>query len=973
MKFILIASLCVLPIESSEVELETNVLERNAAMDILRDSVDLELTDYMELQSTQMNMLQVDSFEAEANFLHEEHLAQFSDELELESNLSLGEVQLISEKDEEQAENIAPSRALSVRYLGSESVRASSPNHAPPPLNQDIIGVVNSDTSPVNLLDSNSPALTDYSVEEGDALVLPEGSSTATPSKSVPVAQSNYATPSASISNKSSSTTAAGTQATSIGYQSRILQTASNNTDPELINLEIPFEVDGRVLINANNEADMRFTSSSEVTGNFNIKIQGINISEGNIPILDGGEQYRGFELYYYNGYTGAPTITFENLAGMENFIKTRTGDAMGGAISLVNGRSKLIFNNDPNSPVTFQNNHVTSTSTSKGSSSGGGAIFISGGGSIGNLRANFINNTASTLNSSNTASRYARGGAIAVGYPDDYPSDFPLGTTLSTIGTITGDFTDNKATFGGAIYTGAYASISNIIGNFTRNIAEGYMQSDHASRTGADGGAFRTYKGSFGSISGNFTNNISNAFTGNALGGSISLYETSINGTISGDFLGNKVFAAEGSAWGGALSIRNQSNQKPIQLTDVSFFDNIAGTGTSSTDNVKGAAIYISNSTDVTITANNKNVVFSNNYTVTNATITKNINGAEWTYDIEADTGVVRDYTAIYLDGSNLTLETTAGSDKTITIDDGITASATTTGILTVKDASHSNVENEYGVFLNGELGMDQLIVETGGVQLGSAVHSDGSTSTGSFINHANVHVKESARIRTNADYLAQVGDVILDGTNRNNAALLNLTGGTLTSDINKDTTADSTGTRTGHIAITGSTILGLDEGTDRTIIYSSTLSLLNTLELQRLASIDTETIFFYGSDKSDVNQSLGGTNHIIANAGTSFSFSKIELNFGAAYIGDIFEIIVGDGSGMLTINYDLTDLSKITILQVNGRRLTDDEYEIRRRTSDGGIEVEILRDFPPVPEPSTVTLSLIALASFLCRRRRS
>ncbi len=1016
MKHILTASLCLLPLEDSKAKTAPSILHSDAAMDLLKDSVNLELEDYMELQSDHSIGTNVDSTETEADFLLEERLSQFSDELQLESDLSLEEASLIIDADNEDinAENIAPSRALSVRYLGSESVLAHSTNPTDTLLNPSIMGIESEGIVPVDLSVSNSPALTDYShVENSEPLLRPEGRSTTVATHSLQAPESSYAASSAPSSSYSSSGggVTGGGGGGAIAYQSASEGAIdANNSDNYDIN--VPFNVYGKQLIGETESEGMIFTIADEqgenpLPSNFNIQINGyevINPETGLLekPTLDGQGLYSGFQMLYTNTGSKSPTITIDDLHSMQNFYKGVNGDAVGGAITLINEKSEIIFNNDVDNPITFENNHVYTTSLNSGSSAAGGAIFLSGGPSVGDLRANFYNNTATIASPERwTSSRYARGGAIAIGFIDDYPTGYQPIASFSVIDSITGDFVDNKASFGGAIYTGAYSSIGNITGNFVRNIAEGYVQSGHSS--GADGGAFRTYVGTIGAITGDFTDNTAHAYTGNALGGAISLWLTNIKGTITGTFEGNMAFSDKASAWGGALSLRDQGNTTPLQLTDVSFYNNVAGTGTTNTNNVRGGAIYITNSSDVIITAANENVVIRDNYTITNSSVTKNTNGVnneQWTYNIVEGAGAARDYTAIYLDGSNLTLETTAGSDKTITIDDAIKSSVSTVNsIITVNDVSHADTENAYGVFLNGELGMDKLVVETGGVQLGSATHSDGSTTTGSFVNQADVQVKQSARIRTNADYLAQVGHVALEGIDRNNAALLNLTGGTLTSDINKGTSSTSTGTRSGHIAITGSTVFGIDSTTaDKTEIYSDTLSILNTLELQDSASISAKTLFFYGTDMNDTNN----TNHITAHTGTSFAFDKIELNFGEANIGDTFDIITSaDGEiGYLNINYELESTAVLHlgsggelvqgedfIVRWLGEALLDAEGNVQYYTVAGtthqeieidpdkrtGLQVEILKKYPPVPEPSTVTLSLIALAAFLRRRRRA
>ncbi len=982
MKYILPACLGMLLLEANQAAASPSTRAQDAAIELLLDSVNLELTDYIELQPNQDIETDVDG--AEADFLLEERLSQFSDELQLESELSLDKASLSIETDDEDvnAENIAPSRALSVRYLGSESIQARSTNPTDTLFNPSIMGIESDDIVPVDLSGSNSPALTDYSrVENSKPLLRPEGGSTvSTQSLALQAPESSYAAQSTSSTSYSTSGGGAVGGSTGSGgggaitYQSTTEGSADGSGEDGSggYNINIPFIVDGRVLINAAASTGMIFTIEDEQAAvdplppNFNIQIDGYDITtpEGVVeqPALDGQGLYSGLQMLYTSSYNNSPTITINKLHSMENFTKTLAGDAVGGAINMINGKSEIIFEND-SSPVTFKNNHVTSTANG----AAGGAIFLSGGASVGDLKANFINNSSSTPNAKGSGTYYSRGGAIAVGITDEYTSGYkPVGT--SSIGTITGDFTDNKAAFGGAIYLGGGSSVGSITGNFERNIAEGYKQSNHTS--GADGGAIRAFGGEFGSIDGDFTDNVAYAFTGEAIGGAVSLREASVSGVITGVYTGNIVYSATSAAMGGGYSLRDQTNDEPIQLTDVSFYNNVAVTGSNIANNARGAAIYISNSQGITITAENEDVEISNNYTLINSSVTKTTSGTDgeqWNYNIVEGSGVERDYTAIYLDKSNLTLETTAGSDKTITIDDGIVASPTSTNsTITVRDNSHSNIENEYGVFLNGELGMNQLIVETGGVQLGSATHSDGSTTTGSFVDHANLTIMETGRVKTNADYLKNVGTVDLQGVDRNTAALINFTGGKLVSDINPD------GARHGHVAITGATIFGVDpdQPTDKTIVNADTISVLNTLELMEATTVNANTLFFYGYDEADVNT----TNHIVASPDTVFSFSEIELNFATANPGDIFEIIVSDGTGQLTIDYDF---SKTVVFTVDGQTLEqgEDKDFIVRRRDDGGIEVEILIHVPPpppVPEPSTATLSLIALASFLRRRRR-
>ena len=165
-----------------------------------------------------------------------------------------------------------------------------------------------------------------------------------------------------------------------------------------------------------------------------------------------------------------------------------------------------------------------------------GGAVY--NGGVMGNVLADFINNTVTGTAEGKHAFIKATGGAI-------------FNDNNATIGDITGDFIGNYASVsetdsahGGAIFN--YGTIGNITGDFIGNyVSGGYIY----------GGAIcNKYAGTIGDISGDFIGNYS---TGNyASGGAIFNADYATIGDITGDFIGNYASTSEtsGSAYGGAI-----------------------------------------------------------------------------------------------------------------------------------------------------------------------------------------------------------------------------------------------------------------------------------------------------------------------------------------------------------------------------------------------------------------------------------
>ena len=200
-----------------------------------------------------------------------------------------------------------------------------------------------------------------------------------------------------------------------------------------------------------------------------------------------------------------------------------------------------------------------------------GGVIYNIG--EIGDINADFINNSVEATAQGENNDAKAYGGAIYNDYNEQYAiienitGDF-IGNYATSIndgafdeayggaivnggiiGSITGDFIGNYVqaksgqSFGGAILNGG--TIGDITGDFIGN----YAQSTDAA---AYGGAIVNQLGNF-NITGDFIGNYAQSTNSDAYGGAIYNYEGTI-GNITGDFIGNYVQSESANVAGGAI-----------------------------------------------------------------------------------------------------------------------------------------------------------------------------------------------------------------------------------------------------------------------------------------------------------------------------------------------------------------------------------------------------------------------------------
>ncbi len=230
---------------------------------------------------------------------------------------------------------------------------------------------------------------------------------------------------------------------------------------------------------------------------------------------------------------------------------------------------------------------NITADFVNNSTSNYGGAIYNEG--FIGNITANFINNTA--------PSGASRGGAI---------NNYAQSGIVASINTVTGNFINNEANRGAAILNYAYSGmvnttkINSISGAFINNVASGsggaiFNEADGSSiakidsinadfvnnKSGKNGGAISNFAGAttatalLGDIKGSFVGNIA---TSN--GGAIANISSSEIGNINADFKYNSSLVS-----GGAI---HNDNSKIKDITGNFVSNSVTGDKA-----VLGGAIY--------------------------------------------------------------------------------------------------------------------------------------------------------------------------------------------------------------------------------------------------------------------------------------------------------------------------------------------------------------------------------------------
>lgn len=201
-----------------------------------------------------------------------------------------------------------------------------------------------------------------------------------------------------------------------------------------------------------------------------------------------------------------------------------------------------------------------------------GGAIDVNWNGRIENIRADFIGNYTNGITTSH-------GGAISVsGRLDNITGDFIKNYVIS----------NNDKGSGGAISISndARTTIEKGIGNITGNFIENYVKALNSATGGALSTEFVMNK-----INSNFYNNFALSSEQNAFGGAIYM-NAELNDSIEGDFIGNHAISNKGEAKGGAI-YTNKNLKFVANNKDMIFAGNYTLSNGKKDDN----AIYVSDS----------------------------------------------------------------------------------------------------------------------------------------------------------------------------------------------------------------------------------------------------------------------------------------------------------------------------------------------------------------------------------------
>ncbi len=612
-----------------------------------------------------------------------------------------------------------------------------------------------------------------------------------------------------------------------------------------------------------------------------------------------------------------------------------------------------------------------------------GGAI--SNNGSIDSISGTFSGNEADALNATGyTMSTNGSGGAISneseIGTINaDFYNNLASrdggaisnkGTTHSkaTIDSITGNFVDNTTliSVGGAITNAINAEIKSISGSFHGNSATGsstveltsssISEEDKVYTQGGQGGAI--YNSSkIGTIAGTFTENTAETNGGalmNAAGGTID--------TITADFYENEAQLA-----GGAIH-----NAAGAVIGDIS--GNIIG----NSSGAEGGAIY--NAGSIGILAVDKSITIAGN--------TSGVGGY-----------------AIYNDGTDATINFNAYANKTITVNDAIDG-----GTLNINNgengAGASHGRTDYSkVILNNAITDSTINVLNGELVLGSyeggTYDMDGTPlpvgASRGGIAHSTLNIATGAKVSTNSAkyaflkgleiynsgtlsvgdgdiytslYLTGSGEVKLSGSARIDTVTTVTGTDNLISGRGSATVVDDTLMLNAAAELTLSNV-GLDA--DLSITNNSTrenLVMLNSaitnINLNTTSSVDTAHI----AEGIDVYDMLNvGVELSSLTVSDSLTF---DLNIDDTVYDQMNGLDVGfrlaesgvDGNIFLSTG-ELLSLDDLDVfININGSRFAaNDLYR------DANNDLVIIAY---VPEPSTATLSLLALAGLMSRRRR-
>ncbi len=670
----------------------------------------------------------------------------------------------------------------------------------------------------------------------------------------------------------------------------------------------------------------------------------------------------------------------------------TTTGgfDTRGGAIYAHSSNIGDIVGNFIGNAAYSYSQHETGTVLTTSHKAEGGAIFLDEDASIGSITGDFVGNYAVSRNDNYRYEYYkASGGALRL----------QVGATIDS---IEGNFTQNYSSAGhfvtgGAISLISKANIKNITGNFYGNYATTQVPGSESILPGgeyevkwAKGGAISMEDGHISNIEGDFEMNKAIS-SQDSQGGAIHIED--LKGeqrdiTILGDFKGNASIADE-YAYGGAMFyhdylIRSISYDATVddymdlqyKAGLVEITGDFIGNYASGKDNAYGGAIY-NHGGEISILAEEKDssVLFEGNYTT-------------------LDGGVTKEYNAIhntarnneYVDAAPAVVNFEATGDNVIVVNDSINGFSTEKAsnlhlrnwqVLNINlKANAAGATGDYSrVEFNNHVSDQTVNVYGGELRLGNDGRTR-STTPSSMLQRVNLTVFNTAKVE------AEKADSLGNGDNNilvTEEGYLNMHAGTLRNDV----TADMEG------------IIHIQEG----VTIDSILTIEDGATVRGTAGVDSRLEYVTLGVNSEVNGQAIAMEHGTIELTTTGAIAQTTVeDYTVNYItvaakADIYEIKGSLTLNINTINEEITLKEFINGLYGKGVLLNDYEgISVDVLAADLNIEesvyiningtniavtsVQNLNEgilFVLTPEPSTATLSLLALTALLARRRRT
>ncbi len=664
-----------------------------------------------------------------------------------------------------------------------------------------------------------------------------------------------------------------------------------------------------------------------------------------------------------------------------------------------------MIFGNGPiNHTETSENQGIDITSSLTAWTQLYDGVAIKNSGTLGNITGDFVYNRSTEAKESTSPEQ---GGAMS---------------NRGTIGNITGSFIANQSLSNGSAISNFGGTIGDITADFIMNSAHdaagtisndgggriGHIKGDFLSNvTGNGGSAINNNNGShIESITGDFIGNkdVSDRL-GSGGGGAILNAASSYIGDIKGDFIDN--FSADGSGAIFALSssqiksitgdfINNQSlaGAGAINLTtsatigdiEGNFIGNI-GSKEYSYSSTSGA-LNLFNATAGLLALNQSIELTGNRY-----------------IDTHGETPTTVSMAINMNNSSTLNLNTYAGN--TITINDGISR-----GVINVNNGENgmgvSHGRSDYStVEINNVVQYTDIFVHNGTLKLGEYDGTTLNTNGEEYIVEASSASLSSVELTVHQNGIvdAYSGAAIKSNSEIYNSGTVKYSQGELQADFNFTGTGklQLTGTGTLNAMITatgeGNSITGV--GSASKVSRHLTMNAGATLDLTNIA-LDADTyvannasiadLKLNNSSITDVSTSTTSTRdsfyipegidvYDMLNVGRELSQMAVvgSLTFDLDVEESVFETMVSldsiafrlaeadvDSNIFLENGEAISSIEELNILiDVNGTQLiVNDLY----RDANNDLVLII-----GVPEPSTATLSLLALAGLMSRRRRA